>query len=117
MAQTQTASPHVAAGDILNTLLGIDDGSALVQLRLQRPEATGHMQGSYDALFSDTSATAVSRTERVATALRVAVLHEERAFVEHYTTLLLATDSAAAGLIADVLTGPAAAGLPVRLQA
>jgi alkylhydroperoxidase domain protein/CMD domain protein len=117
MAQTQTASPHVAAGDILNTLLGIDEGSALVQLRLQRPEATGHMQGSYGALFSDTSATAVSRTERLATALRVAVLHEEPAFVEHYTTLLLATDSAAAGLIADVLTGPAAAGLPVRLQA
>jgi CMD domain protein len=117
MTQTQVVSPPVAAVDILNTLLGIADGSPLAQLRLQRPEATGHMQGSYEALFSDTSSTAVSRTERLATALRVAALHAEPAFVEHFSKLLRDADPTANGLIADVLTGPAAVGLPVRLQA
>jgi alkylhydroperoxidase domain protein/CMD domain protein len=117
MLQTQTASPQVAAGDMLNSLLGIADSSALAQLRLQRREATRHMQGSYDALFSGTSATAVSRTERLATALRVAALHEEPAFVEHFSTLLRTADSAAEELIGAVLAGPAATGLPLRLKA
>jgi alkylhydroperoxidase domain protein/CMD domain protein len=117
VTQTQVASPRVAADDILNTLLGIAGGSPLAELRLQRPEATGHMQGSYEALFSDTSATAVSRTERLATALRVAVLHTEPAFVEHYTTLLQGVDPLPDRLLGEVLTGPPATGLPVRLQA
>ncbi len=113
MTQTPVASPHVAPADMLNTLLGIADGSPLAQLRVQRPEASGHMQGSYDALFSDTSATAVSRTERLATALRVAALHAEPAFVAHFSKLLRAEDA----LVADVMAGQAAAGLPMRLQA
>ncbi|MGI9145277.1 MAG: alkylhydroperoxidase domain protein [Chloroflexota bacterium] len=117
MTQTQVSSPHLARADILDALLGIKDDSSLAQLRSQRPEATRHTQGSYDALFSDNPATGVSRTERVAAALRVAALHQEQVFVEHYAALLRATDSAAEGLIADVLTGPSAAGLPRRLQA
>jgi len=108
MTQTPLASPRVAPADMLNTLLGIADGSPLAQLRLQRPEATGHMQGSYDALFSDTSATAVSRTERFATALRVAALHAEPAFVAHFSKLLRAEDATSDWLIADILTGAAA---------
>jgi alkylhydroperoxidase domain protein/CMD domain protein len=113
MTQTQIASPPVAATDILNTLLGIADDSPLAQLRLQRPEATSHTQGSYDALFSNTSSGAVSRTERLGTALRVAALHAEPAFVEHYSKLLRATDAASDGLIADILTGAAAASSAV----
>jgi alkylhydroperoxidase domain protein len=49
--------------------------------------------------------------------LRVAALHAEPAFVEHYSSVLRDADSASAQLIADVLSGPAAAGLPVRLRA
>jgi alkylhydroperoxidase domain protein/CMD domain protein len=117
MAQTKVIRPHVTPADILNGLLGIEDDSALAQLRSRRPEATSHTQGSYDALFTDTPTTRVSRTERLATALRVAALHEEQAFVEHYSTLLRATDPGSERLIADVLSGPSAAGLPVRLRA
>jgi alkylhydroperoxidase domain protein/CMD domain protein len=119
MAHTQLTSPQTAPADVLDALLGIQDDSALAQLRSQRPEATRHAQGSYDALFSvsDAPSTRITRTERLAAALRVAALHAESAFVEHYTALLRAADSASQRLIADVLTGPSAAGLPRRLQA
>ncbi len=117
MAQPDTLSTDVSQADILNALLHIDDGSALAELRAQRPEATTHTQGSYQALFSDKSATAVTRSERLATALRVAALHEEPALVDHYTERLRATAGVSEQLIAAVLAGPNAAGLPARLQA
>jgi len=59
----------------------------------------------------------VSRIERVATALRVAALHEEPAVIGHYTALLRGTPGGSEQLLAGVLAGPDAAGLPVRLQA
>jgi alkylhydroperoxidase domain protein/CMD domain protein len=104
-----------APGDVLNALLGVDEGSALAQLRARRPEATTHMQGSYRALFTDDSATTVSRAERFATALHVAALHAEPSLVDHYRARL----RAAAGdrIVVDVLAGSAAAGLTDRLRA
>jgi alkylhydroperoxidase domain protein/CMD domain protein len=117
MAQPDTISTDVSQADILNSLLGIEDGSALAQVRARRPEATGHTQRSYEALFSDAPATAVSRAERLATALRVSALHAEPAFVEHYTRLLRATDPGSEQLVSDVLAGPGAAGLTGRLRA
>src|SRR5579871_5384702 len=60
MTQPETVSTGVAQADVLNTLLGIAPGSALAQVRAQRPEATTHTQGSYDALFSGISTTPVS---------------------------------------------------------
>jgi alkylhydroperoxidase domain protein/CMD domain protein len=118
MTQTQLTRSQVAPADILNGLLGIADDSPLAQLRLQqRPEATSHTQGSYDALFGNTPTTRVSRVERIATALRVAALHTEPAFVEHYSSLLRDGGSGSEQLIGDVLSGPTAAGLPVRLRA
>ncbi|MDQ6672213.1 MAG: alkylhydroperoxidase domain protein [Chloroflexota bacterium] len=118
MTHIQDTIARTAASDILDALLGVQEDSALAQLRSKRPEATAHAQGAYDALFSDTSATRVSRTERLATALRVAALHAEPAFVEHYAALLRTTQSTSERLITDVLTtGPSADGLPPRLQA
>ncbi|HEY7295968.1 MAG TPA: CMD domain protein, partial [Dehalococcoidia bacterium] len=117
MTQPDTISAGVSQSDLLNSLLGIDQGSALAQLRARRPEATGHTQGSYRALFTDPSAVPVSRTERFATALRVASLHREPTLAEHYTAQLRATPGGSEQLIADLLTGPEAADLPARLRA
>lgn len=117
MTQPNTTSAGVAQADVLNTLLDINDGSTLAALRAQRPEATTHTQGTYDALFSDVSATAVPRIERFVTALRVAALHQEPAFIEHYTARLRATAGVSEQLIADVLAGPDAVGLPARPRA
>ena len=74
--------------DILDSLAGIAPGSPLAELRAKREAATRHTQGSYDALFGATAATTVTRTERFAVALRVAVLHEEPAFIDHFSRLL-----------------------------
>jgi alkylhydroperoxidase domain protein/CMD domain protein len=117
MTQLNTTSAGVAQADVLNTLLGIDDGSALAALRAQRPEATTHTQGSYRALFTEPSATAVPPLERFATALRVASLHQEPALIDHYTTRLRATSGVSEQLIADVQAGSGASGLPARLRA
>ena len=57
-------------------------------LRAERAAATHHTQGSYDAFFGDHAVTSVTRTERLAVALRVSVLHDEPVFVEHFAALL-----------------------------
>jgi alkylhydroperoxidase domain protein/CMD domain protein len=116
MAQPDTLHTDIAQDDVLNALLGIDADSALAQLRAQRAEATSHTQGSYQALFADAPATGVSPIERLATALRVAALHQEPALVDHYASRLRATPGASEALIAGVVTGSDAAGLPDRLR-
>ncbi|MGO4755199.1 hypothetical protein AB4212_42480, partial [Streptomyces sp. 2MCAF27] len=80
--------------DLIDTLLGIEPGSPLAQLRARRPEATGHTQGSYDALFASAApATTVTTTERFAAALRVARLHGDQPLGEHYARQLLGADA------------------------
>ncbi len=116
MKQPGAAGPAIAQGDLLNDLLGIDAGSPLAQLRAQRPEATTHTQGSYDALFSEPPRTAVTRAERFATALFVAALHQEPALLAHYRGQLAATPGGGESLIAAVLGGSGTA-LPARLGA
>jgi alkylhydroperoxidase domain protein/CMD domain protein len=74
--------------DILNSLLGIVDGSPLAVLREQRSAATLHTQGSYDALFGESPTTPVSRLERLYAALRVSSLHDEPTFVAHFRARL-----------------------------
>jgi len=117
MTPPDPASAAFSQTDLLNALLGIEDGSALAALRAQRPAATDHTQGSYAALFSDHPHTTVSPIERFATALRVSALHGEHALVAHYTTRLRALPESSAQLIAEILTTPDAAALPARLRA
>ncbi|KAK1177184.1 alkylhydroperoxidase domain protein [Streptomyces sp. NBS 14/10] len=89
--------------DLIDTLLGFEPGSPLARLRARRPEATGHTQGSYDALFAPAaSATTVTTTERFAAALRVARLHGDQRLGEHYAGQLLAADGAAKELVTAV---------------
>ena len=102
--------------DVLNELLGIDEGSALAQLRARRPEATTHMDGAYRALFVDDSATTVSRAERFATALRVAALHSERPLVDHYAAQLRAAGGSDQ-LVAAAQAAPGAFGAGVGSRA
>jgi alkylhydroperoxidase domain protein/CMD domain protein len=117
MTQPDTARATAAHDDVLDALLGVEACSALAQLRARRPEATTHMQGAYRALFLDDSATAVTLPERFATALRVASLHAEPTLTDHYAARLRATGAASDQLVAGVLEGPGAAGLPERLRA
>lgn len=102
--------------DVLNEMLGVDESSPLAKLRLERPEATTHMQGSYDALFVEPSATSVTRSERFAVALRVVYLSDEKPLIEHYQRELRAAGGSDE-LVAAVEAGPDAPGLGERLRA
>ena len=106
-----------AATDILNTLLGLAKESPLVTLRAGRAAATEHTQGSYDALFGDDPITAVSDVERLAAALRVSVLHDEPAFVEHFTRLLREAPGGADEVVRGVVNWPRSGDLAARLAA
>src|SRR5262245_57844802 len=98
MTQSESGPASAPTADTLDTILGVEATAPLGQLRAQRPEATTHTQGSYQALFVDDSATSVSSVERFATALRVVALHAEPALVEHYAAQLRAAGADAAGL-------------------
>jgi alkylhydroperoxidase domain protein/CMD domain protein len=117
MTQAETTSIDTAQADVLNALLHIEDGSSLAELRAQRPEATGHTQGTYRALFDAPSATAVTPAERFATALRVAAVHQEPALIDHYAARLRATPGVSDALIDAVQAGSESAGLDARLRA
>ena len=111
---TQSTS---ARTDILNSLLGIAEDSPLVTLREQRDAATIHTQGSYEALFGDSPATAVSRLERLYAALRVSVLHDEPVFVGHFGTLLRDTAGVSTAMVEAIADGIAVPGASDRLAA
>ena len=102
--------------DVISQLAGIQPGSALAELRMQRPEATGHAQGSYAALFDPDDIGDLSVDERLAAALRVATLHAAASAAAHYRQRL-----AEAGATPDVVTrtagGAGVAEVPTRLQA
>ncbi|MEO8540680.1 MAG: alkylhydroperoxidase domain protein [bacterium] len=102
--------------DVLNSLLGLADDSPLAKLRAEREAATIHTQGSYEALFGDQPETPVTALERFATGLRVAVLHDEPAFISHFTRLLEATPDGPVYVVAGI-EGPDAAGLSARSKA
>ncbi len=103
--------------DVLNSLLGFEPGSDLAELRAVRAAATEHTQGSYDALFGDSSATPVPHAERFATAFKVALLHEELTLAGHYRDLLARTPGVAEELIEAVAAWPESTTLPPRLNA
>ena len=88
-----TLSPTVT--DVIAELSGTQPGSALAELRAQRPEAMTHAQGSYAALFDPIEVRGLRRSERLAVALRVATLHDATAAAAHYRRRLiaLATDT------------------------
>jgi len=74
--------------DLMNTLLGIAEGSALAELRTQRPEVLRHTQGSHDVLLCPEDPGGLSLAERALVAQRVAALSGHAALATYYQGLV-----------------------------
>lgn len=87
--------------DLLDRLAGAAASSALDVLRRERPETRHNVQASYDALFEAEDETGTPRTERLAVAAFVALLHGDGPAIDHYAGLLEAQPEGAtlAGLV------------------
>lgn len=86
------------ASDIIDKLAHIPSGSALAELRQQRPNITQYAQGSYLALLEPEEPAGVSRREREMIALRVAVLTRTAALRAWHRDRLHALGVSAAAL-------------------
>jgi CMD domain protein len=80
--------------DVIDTLVGIQPGSALDAIRNRRPIAREQAQASYRALFAPEDVGGVSATERFAVAAFVTGLHGDTQTAAYYTGRLAATASA-----------------------
>ena len=76
--------------DVMDTLAGLTEDSALAALRRQRPDVVRHLQGSDDAIFAPAHHGGLTRPEREAAALRVASLLRDAVLEEHYHRRLVA---------------------------
>ena len=54
--------------DVMDALAGLPDGSAIAELRRQRPDVVRHLQGSDDAIFAPAHHGSFTRPEREAAA-------------------------------------------------
>ena len=63
-----------AGPDVMDQLANLAPDSPLAELRRQRPDVVRHMQGSDEAIFSPADEAGLSRAERAAAALRIAIL-------------------------------------------
>ena len=74
--------------DVIDTLAGIEPGSALDAIRNRRKQAREQAQASYRALFTPADIGGVTATERFAMAVFVAGLHGEAEIVAFYAAHL-----------------------------
>jgi uncharacterized protein YciW len=74
--------------DLLNSILGVAEGSALATLRAQRPDILRHTQGSYDVLLTPEDPDGLSLAERALVAQRVAASSGHMALAAHYQGLV-----------------------------
>lgn len=81
----------MATQDIIDTLAGIEPGSALDAIRARRIQARENAQKSYLSLFEPVDAGEVSLVERAAVALFVIGLHREPNVAAFYRAKLAAT--------------------------
>ena len=77
----------------MDTLAGIS-GSALAELRRQRPDVVKHLQGSDDVIFAPQDDGGFTRAEREAAALRIATLLRDGVLETHYRKRLAALGAA-----------------------
>jgi len=77
--------------DVIDTLVGINPGSALDAIRNRRPDARKQAQASYRALFAPEIAGEVTATERFAVAAFVSGLHGEAETAAFYAAGLAAS--------------------------
>jgi len=81
--------------DVIDKIAGIERGSRLAKLRRRRAEVFRHSQGSHDVLLLSAVPGGVSRTERAAIALRVALAAKDERLAAHYRDLLRQADGEA----------------------
>lgn len=81
----------MATADIIDTLAGIEPGSALDAIRARRLQARENAQKSYLALFEPVDASEFSLVERAAVAFFVIGLHREPNVTDFYRVNLAAT--------------------------
>jgi CMD domain protein len=74
--------------DIIATAAGVTDEPSITAARAFRSAATAGAQESYSALFDDHDDTGLSAAERLAVALRVAVLEGDESLTDHYHSRL-----------------------------
>jgi uncharacterized protein YciW len=79
---------QTAGTDLMNTIIGAAMGSALSELRMQRPDILRHTQGSHDVLLSPDNPGGLTLGERAMVARRVAELSGHHALIQHYQALL-----------------------------
>jgi CMD domain protein len=91
--------------DLVEDILGIAPGSPLAALRRRRPEALRHAQGAYEELLRPDDPGGVSRAERAALALRVALREGEPALAARYRALLERAGARAEIAAAEDLSG------------
>jgi uncharacterized protein YciW len=72
----------------LNIIIGVAPGSALAELRAQRPDILRHSQGSHDVLVSPDDPGGLTLAGRALVARRVAELSGHTALTAHYQTLV-----------------------------
>lgn len=81
--------------DVIDTLVGIEPGSALDAIRHRRPEARNQAQSSYRALFAPEIPGEVAPTERFAVAAFVTGLHGDAETAAFYAAGLAASGASA----------------------
>lgn len=75
---------EAAVPDVMDRLAGLAPESPLAELRRQRPDVVGHMQGSDEAIFAPREDGGLSRAERALAALGVATVLRDSTLQEHY---------------------------------
>src|SRR5437879_5117536 len=107
------SSEPLAGSDTINQLAGLAPDSRLAQLRAERSEVAAHAEGSYQALLEPADPGGVSRIEREAIALRVAVLTPSAPVVAWHRERLRKL-GASEGIISAIEHFPEGIGLSAR---
>ncbi|MFM7581466.1 MAG: CMD domain protein, partial [Caldilinea sp.] len=97
--------------DLLDTLAGIQSGTALDQLRRRRQEIAQYTQGSYTVLLQPEEVGGLSLLERGMAALRGAALAGSGPLVHHYREFLV-EQQASSQLVEALLSGDTEAETP-----
>ena len=95
MTEAKVSVTGNATPDLLDTLVGIEHGSPLSDVRAQRSDITRFIQGNYNALLEPEDEAGVSRLERGLIAFRVAILEDSVPLTEHYRAYLAQLDAPA----------------------
>lgn len=97
--------------DLIDSLVGIGEGSRLHELRERRPVARSDAQTTYDALVTaPADLERASAVERAAIGYWVAALSAARALAAHYRDVLAGHDAAIAAAIDAELPGALTTG-------